>query len=65
MIQHFNIDEIMTLYVLVRNDYFEFHDDNSDYANMLCTLLKKLKATIELHDKFELIDGDYKDEKEV
>lgn len=62
MIQHFNIDEIMTLYVLVRNDYFEFHDDNSDYSNMLCTLLKKLKATIELHDKFELIDGDVKND---
>lgn len=59
-----NIDEIMTLYVLVRNEYEKYIEMNSDYGDMLYNLLKKLVSLVEDHDKFEFKDGDVKYEKE-
>ena len=59
-----NIDEIMTLYVLIHNEYAKYRVMNSDYGDILYNLLKKLVSLMEDHDTFEFKDGDFKDEKE-
>ncbi len=59
---HFNIDELLTLYVLVKQEFDKVTVINSSYADMLYKLLKKLKDVIENHGIFELKDGDDKDE---
>ena len=52
----FNIDELLTLYVLVKQEFDKVTVINSSYADMLYKLLKKLKDVIENHGIFELKD---------
>ena len=59
-----NIDEMLTLYVLVKQELDKVTIFNSSYSDMLFKLLKKLSDVIENHGMFELKNGDVKDEKE-